>query len=197
MKYFKLLALVAVSALLYSCSSSPEKEQTGASTAVADCVFPQSDEPAPGWVCDEPVEGLELSAVGIAPASKGGLSLQKDIAAADGRGRLVEQLKVEVDKMVKQYLGSTGVGDSETIDRVAQSTVRTVSSDTLRGSKVYKTRTGPNGEMYVLVGLNSDSLSDSAETAVNTSMGNDEALWQQFQAERSFEEMSEAIGEQR
>ena len=160
---------------------------------VADCVFPDTDKAAPGWICDEPVPGLDIQAVGIAEKSKGGVSFMKDIAATDARGRLAEQFKVKVNKMVKKYLGNTGVGEAETIDAAAESAVKTISSETLVGSKVFKSRTGPNGRMFVLVGLDDKAAQHSAQGAVSTSMKNDQALWQKFQAKKSFDEMAAGI----
>ena len=90
------------------------------------------------------MDGLELQAVGIAEHSAAGISYMKDLAAADARGKIAEQFKVRVDKMVKSYIGTTGVSDSETVDRAAESVLKTITSETLTGSKIYKSRTGPN-----------------------------------------------------
>ena len=180
--------------LLAACSSSPERS---GSSALADCVYPDgSDKAAPGWICDEPVAGVSVSAVGIAGPTKAGPSFQKDTATADARGKLVEQFQVQVDKMVKSYLGTTGIGDSETVDSVSQSVLKTVSSDTLYGSKVFKSRVGPDGSMYVLVGLDENATREAAAQAVASSMNNDNALWQQFQAQQGFDELKESIANQ-
>ena len=188
-----LFAMVAGSVLLSGCSSEPKKQ---AQQPVYDCVFPGSNQPAPGWVCDEPVNGVAVSAVGIAEPSKAGVSYMKDMAAADARGRLAEQLKVRVQKMVKRYLGSTGTTDAETVDKAASSTTKTITDQTLIGSKVYKSRMGPNGRLYVLVGLDKDAVAQITKQAVKTSMNNDQALWQQFKAKQSFDEMAKSIAEQ-
>ena len=188
------LLMLAPLVLLAACSSSPERS---GSSALADCVYPDgSDKAAPGWICDEPVVGVSVSAVGIAGPTKAGPSFQKDTATADARGKLVEQFQVQVDKMVKSYLGTTGIGDSETVDSVSQSVLKTVSSDTLYGSKVFKSRVGPDGSMYVLVGLDENATREAAAQAVASSMNNDNALWQQFQAQQGFDELKESIANQ-
>ena len=188
------ILMLAPLVLLAACSSSPERS---GSSALADCVYPDgSDKAAPGWICDEPVAGVSVSAVGIAGPTKAGPSFQKDTAAADARGKLVEQFQVQVDKMVKSYLGTTGIGDSETVDSVSQSVLKTVSSDTLYGSKVFKSRVGPDGSMYVLVGLDENATREAAARAVASSMNNDNALWQQFQAQQGFDELKESIANQ-
>lgn len=163
------------------------------SADVPDCVFPNTEQAAPGWICDEPVPGLDVQAVGVAEPSKGGISFMKDLAATDARGRLAEQFQVKVSKMVKRYLGNTGVGESETIDAAAESAVKSISSQTLVGSKVFKSRTGPGGRLYVLVGLDPTAATQSAQGAVATSMKNDQALWQKFMAKKSFDEMAADI----
>ena len=188
------LLMLAPLVLLAACSSSPERSD---SSALADCVYPDgSGKAAPGWICDEPVAGVSVSAVGIAGPTKAGPSFQKDTATADARGKLVEQFQVQVDKMVKSYLGTTGIGDSETVDSVSQSVLKTVSSDTLYGSKVFKSRVGPDGSMYVLVGLDENATREAAAQAVASSMNNDNALWQQFQAQQGFDELKESIANQ-
>jgi len=192
MKIQIIFALVAGSLVLTGCSSEPKKPQQ----AEYDCVFPGSDKPAPAWVCDAPVEGVEVSAVGIAEPSKAGLSFMKDMAAADARGRLAEQLKVRVEKMVKRYLGSTGVTSTEVVDKMASSTTKTISDQTLIGSKVLKSRMGPDGKLYVLVGLDKDSVAKITEQAVRSSMNNQTALWQQFKAKQSFDELAKEVAQQ-
>ncbi|AZR82684.1 MULTISPECIES: LPP20 family lipoprotein [Piscirickettsiaceae] len=190
--------LVAVGAMS-GCSTQEKKDESAEKQnplAVADCVFPNTNVAAPGWICDEPVDSLAISAVGIAEPSKAGISFMKDMAAADGRGRLAEQIKVQVQKMVKQYLGTTGVADTETVDAAASSTLKTITNQSLVGSKVYKTRTGPNGKLYALVGMDKATQDKIVETAVRTSMKNDQALWQQFKAQQSFDEMARDIANQ-
>jgi hypothetical protein len=162
----------------------------------AECVFPDTEVAAPGWICDEPVPGLDVQAVGISEKSAAGMSFMKDMAAADARGKLAEQMKVKVSKMVKSYLGTTGVGDAETVDRASESVLKTITSETLVGSKIFKSRTGPNGRLFVLVGLDPMSADTATTQAVKTSMGNDRALWQQFKAQKSFDEMAAEIAKQ-
>lgn len=161
--------------------------------AIPDCVFPNTNMGAPGWVCDEPAPGLDVQSVGVAEKSQAGISFMKDMAAADARGRLAEQMRVRVQKMVKKYLGTTGVGDSETVDAAASSTIKTITNEVLVGSKIYKSRTGPNGRLFVLLGIDAAAAAKIVEAAAKTSMNNEKALWQQFVAKKSFDEMAADI----
>ena len=187
------LTLVALTIGLVACGG---KKATKQAEMVPDCVFPDTNTPAPGWICDEPVPGLDVQAVGVSEKSKAGISFMKDMAAADARGRLAEQMRVRVQKMVKKYLGTTGVADTETVDAAASSTLKTITNEELVGSKVYKTRTGPNGRLFVLLGLDANSTQKIAEKAAKTSMNNDKALWQQFLAKKSYDEMAADIAKE-
>ena len=190
MKTAKLAVVVALSLGVIACGNQSVKETKA---PVAECVVPDTEKDAPGWICDEPQPELDLQAVGVAEKSKGGLSFMKDIAAADARSRLAEQFKVKVNKMVKKYLGNTGVGDTETIDAAAESVVKSISSETMMGTKIWKSRTGPNGRLFVLVGVNAAAAEKSAQAAVATSMSNKRAMWQKLQSQKTFEEMEADI----
>ena len=90
---------ILASLLLTACSSNETKETDESLVQqVYDCVFPSTNTPAPGWVCDEPVPGLNVSAVGVAELSSAGMSFMKDMAAADAMGRLAEQMQIQVQK---------------------------------------------------------------------------------------------------
>jgi len=195
MKFIKPAFIIMVVAMLTACADKTEKESvdiTDTPLPVADCVF-QNQQAAPGWICDEPVPGLDIQAVGIAEKSQAGHGYMKDMAKAAALGHLAEQFKVKVGKMVKQYIGTTGIGATETVDAAATSTVKTITSKTLEGVKIYKTRIGPEGRMYVLIGLDTSTTKALVEKAVKTSMNNDQALWQEFKAQKSHDEMAAGI----
>ncbi len=187
-----LMSVMAVG--LAACGSNPPAP---AKPVVADCVFPGTTEPAPGWICDEPVEGVEVSAVGTAEASQAGDAFMKQMAATDARVQLAQRMKVQVQNMIKQYAETTGSGKSETVDRVNTSVTKQITNETLVGTKIFKSRVGPNGKMYVLVGLDPASVQKIAEAAIKTSMNNDQALWQKFQAGKAQDEMAAEIAKQK
>ena len=174
--------------LLVSCGSDDVKQDE------PDCVFPDAPTAAaPGWVCDEPVDGIEVSAVGVAEKSAAGHSFMKNMAATDARVQLALSMKAHVQNMVKQYAETTGAADTETVDKVNTSVTKQITDETLVGTKIYKTRTSPNGALYVLLGLDSSMAATATQNALKTSMGNDSALWQQFKAEKGQDELAAAI----
>jgi hypothetical protein len=183
----KLISAAAITVLLTACGSEEVK-------TVAECVFPDApDVAAPGWICDEPVEGIAVSAVGSAEKSKAGNSFMKNMAATDARVQLAQAMKVHVQNMVKQYAETTGAADSETVDKVNTSVTKQITDQTLVGTKIFKTRTSPNGTLYVLLGLDDNAAAKATENAVKTSMNNEKALWQQFKAQKGQDELAAAI----
>lgn len=181
-------SVLTLSLLLAACGSDEVKEE------VADCVFPDAPSAAaPGWICDQPVEGVAVSAVGVADKSAAGHSFMKNMAATDARVQLAQSMKVHVQNMVKQYAETTGAADSETVDKVNTSVTKQITDETLVGTKIFKTRTSPNGALYVLLGMDASVAATATENALKTSMNNDKALWQQFKAQKGQDELAASI----
>lgn len=174
------------------CSSAPAKV-----APVAECTFPNSSQPAPLWVCDAPVEGMAVGAVGAAAKSDAGIAFMKQMAATDARVQLAQNMKVQVQNMIKQYAETTGAGSKETVDRVNTSVTKQITDQTLTGTKIFRSATGPDGTLYVLVGLDDISVQKLTEAAVKTSMGNDQAAWQQFKAQKGQDELAAEIAKQK
>lgn len=181
-----LIAGVAMSAVLAGCGGKKDD--------VADCVFPDAPgSAAPGWICDEPVEGVEVSAVGSADKSRAGHDFMKQMASTSARVQLAQRMKVTVQNMIKQYVETTGAADDETVDKALTSVTKQITNETLVGTRIYKTRTSPNGTLYVLLGMDENSVSQAAQNAIKTSMRNERALWQQFKAQKGQDELAAEI----
>lgn len=99
--------------------------------------------------------------------------------------------------MVQQYAKVTGVASNETVDKVGAVVTSQVTEQTLVGSKVVKSVQGPDGKLWVLMGLDSRAVEELTLGAVKTSMKNDQALWQQFQAKKGQEDLAAEIAKQR
>lgn len=161
---------------------------------VPDCVFPDAPTVvAPEWICDVPVEGISISAVGFSQKSLAGNSFMKQMASTDARVQLASMFKIRVQNMVKQYAETTGSADTETVDRVNTSVSKAITSETLTGSRIVKTRTSPMGGLYVLIGLDSQNIQSAAKESIQTSMNNDQALWQEFKAKKAHDELAAEI----
>jgi hypothetical protein len=70
-----------------------------------------------------------------------------------------------------------------------------ITDQSLMGTKIYKTRTSPNGALYVLLGMDANAVAQATQDALRTSMGNDAALWQQFKAQKGQDELAAAIAD--
>lgn len=179
---------VALSVLITGCGSDTVKVEA------LDCAFPDAPAiSAPAWVCDVPVEGIEVSAVGSAEKSAAGMSFTKNMAVTDARVQMAQAMQVHVQNMVKQYAETTGSADSETVDKVNASVTKQIADQTLSGTKPYRTRVSPNNVMYVLVGMDAKMAAKATEQAVRISMNNEKALWQQFKAQKGQDELAAAI----
>lgn len=183
---------LACVATLFGCAGSPEKQQ-----AITECFFPGTQDEAPLWVCDQPLEGVEVSAVGSAQKSAAGQGFMRQMAATEARVQLAQNMQVHVTNMIKQYAETTGAADSETVDRVNSSVTKQITDQTLYGTKIVRSINAPDGTLYVLVGLDLVAAQKIAETAIKTSMNNERALWQKFQAKQGFDELAEEIARQR
>lgn len=181
-------ALLAV--VLAACSSGPKEP---------DCYFPNSrnKDKAPAWVCDAPVAGVAVSAVGSAPKSAAGLDFMKQMAATSARVQLAQNLRVQVQNMIRQYAETTGAGRAETVDQVNASVTKQITNETLAGTKIVRSITAPDGAVYVLVGLDEATARQLTETAVKTSMNNDQAAWQQFRSQKGQDELAADIAKQK
>jgi len=184
----RMMFAAATTVLLAACASNKPAEQ------IADCVFADgSGQEAPLWVCGAPIDGIDLAAVGYADKSAAGPNFMKQMAATAARVELAQTMKVEVENMIKQYAETTGAGDAETVDKVNTSVTKQITKETLVGSRIFRQMPTPSGGMVVLVGLDADTVNQLAEQALKTSMNNDKALWQKFQAEKSFDELASEI----
>lgn len=192
LKMNRLLLTGVVVLAVAACSSPPAKVEQ-----VAECVFPGSDKAAPLWVCDGPVEGMTVGAVGSAAKSDAGAAFMKQMAATDARVQLAQNMKVQVQNMIKQYAETTGAGSKETVDRVNTSVTKQITDQTLQGTKIFRSIVAPDGTMYVLVGLDEAAAQKLTETAVKTSMNNDQAAWQQFKAQKGQDELAADIARQK
>lgn len=189
MTLFRTVVAVAATALMVACSSNKPIEE-----AVVGCAFADgSNKQAPEWVCGAPVEGFDLSAVGYADKSAAGPNFMKQMAATAARVELAQTMKIEVQNMIKQYAETTGAGDSETVDKVNSSVTKQLTKETLVGSRIIRSMPTPSGGIVAVVGLNADTVSQVTEQALKSSMNNNRALWQKFQAEKSFDELAEEI----
>ena len=179
---------MAMSTLLVGCGGADKPE------VAQGCTFPDAPEVlAQDWICDGPVAGVEVSAVGSAKIGLAGPGHAKQMAMTKARVQLAQMMKVHVGNMIKQFVETTGTGSTETVDQVTTSVTKTITKETLVGSRLFKTKVSPNKTLYALVGLDEAKVQQAAEKAIKTSMKNERALWQQFKGQKAQDELAAEI----
>ncbi|MGD9808451.1 MAG: LPP20 family lipoprotein [Deferribacterales bacterium] len=180
-----ILFLAAVSLMLVGCVGGEPK------TELADPCF----KGAPAWVVNPQVEGA-IAAAGSAKKSAGGMQFTRDAAMANARSEISRVIEVKVNTMMKDFTQVTGVGDAETVDKVTSSVSKQVSSQVLQGTMQKDAWFSPCSELYVLVVLDPSKVAELTKQQVITSMKNDQALWQQFQAQKAQDELDAAVSKE-
>ena len=179
------IALTSLVALtIAGCGEQPKPQ----AQAEPDFRCKQEGVLAPKWTCTPFAEG-SIAAMGTAPKSKAGYGFQYRNALAEARSNLAQQIQTLVKDKVEQFTRSTGVGDSEVVDKVSTQVSKQVAKVTLKGSKPIDSWQAPSGTLYVLVAVPESAINQEAKKAVKSSFKNDEALWQQFQSKQALENL--------
>jgi hypothetical protein len=148
-----LLCMLLSAAVLPGVDAWGETQTSTATVAkvkkATKCSFPKSRKRAPDWVCTARAEGLAVAAVGSAAKSQAGVSFMEQMAAADARARLVREVRESVREKV---VGGAPAAIKEA-DKPDGALITTITHDSLQGAKVEKSVYGPDGTLYVLVGL--------------------------------------------
>jgi len=183
--------LAALLALTFTGCSGDEPKPEEKPVAITECTIDQSD--APKWACGI-VNGYDdmYTATGTAKMSKAGAGFSRKSAMADGRSNLSQQIETEVKSKIEQFARTTGIGANETVDTATTQVAKQVAHVTLNGSKQLAYWQHPkNNDIYVLMGVTKESVNNAATETVHSSMGNQNALWQQFQAENALKGLEE------
>ncbi len=139
-----LSAVVALSAdaLGDTQSAAPRAKATKAKK----CLFPKSKKRAPDWVCSARADGLTVTAVGSAPKSRAGISFMEQMAATDARVHLARDMRRSVQDKIRHSAPDVKDGGDGAL-------MTEITNESLSGTRVVKSAYGPDGTLYVLVGL--------------------------------------------
>lgn len=184
MKKLLFLSLIVLSFAIVGCGS--KTADTNVANANA-CLAG-----APDWVLAGGAEG-GLSAVGAAAIGKAGVNFARTEALANGRDEIARVLGVKVNNMFKQFTQTTGVGDDQTVDKVSANVSKQVASQMISGSKQAGSWVSPCNELYILVAVDATLAQQAIKEQSLSSLRNEQALWQQFQAKKAQEELDNAI----
>ncbi len=181
-----LVALTLVTMLTFAgCGSKPNP--VGNMSEVNQCLAG-----APEWVITGGMEG-GLSAVGASQIGKAGIQFARTAALGNARDEMARIINVKVNNMLKDFTQTTGIGDNEVVDKVTATVSKQVASEELQGATQRAVWTSPCNELYVLISIDPSAVQSSVKNSVATSYKNENALWQQFQAQKAQDELDAAI----
>ncbi|MFH1096397.1 MAG: LPP20 family lipoprotein [Candidatus Desantisbacteria bacterium] len=147
---------------------------------------------APEWVLNPSVE-KGLAAIGSVKMGNAGMQFARTEALANGRDELVRIMSVKVSNMVKNFSQATGLGNSQTVDKVSSQVSKQIASEVLSGSRQKDMWVSPSGDVYILVIVDTSLIKQTVKDSIESSYKNDAALGQQFQAKNAHEELNKEV----
>ena len=116
------------------------------------CPYPDTNNPAPSWICDQKVKGLGIQALGSG-SSREEYSKNKEIAEREAKENVLIKLKAR--------LSEVGQASHKDLPSTAGDFIRKVVEENTTGIKIdiHKTSTSPNNkDSYVLAGIKENDL---------------------------------------
>lgn len=182
----KTISKIAIAGLLIAsftgCDKDPSPEEE------ADFRCKQEGELAPKWTC-VPFADDAYAGVGSAEKSGAGMNHMRRVAIANARVDLAEQIKVNVKAKLTNYVGTTGAGNTETVDKAIETITKQVARIDLAGSKQIDSWQTKAGTLFVLVSYSENTANSAIKKNLKTSFNNDQAQWQQFKAKNALESL--------
>jgi len=183
-----LTTAVVVASIMTGCGGSAPKPQE----QKPDFRCKQENVLAPEWTCTPQLDGY-YAGLGVAQKSAAGMGHMRRVALANGRSDLAQQIKSQVKDKVETFTGTTGIGKAETVDTTTKAVSKQLAKVDLQGSKGVKSWTAPSGALYLLVVVPESSVNKVVKDTIKTSLHNDSAAWQQFQAKNAMQELDKAF----
>lgn len=145
----------------------------------------------PSWYQNPNSLGDVYAAAGYAKPNKANdIELQRIEAAATARAELARQMDLDVRDMFKRASQELGTDDSQVMDNAVQYATKQVAHVTLKNSKQKKIFLDRDTKlMYVLFVLDENLTNAQIKEAVTSSLKNNDATWQKFQATQVWQEL--------
>ncbi|MFO7838069.1 MAG: LPP20 family lipoprotein [Desulfosalsimonadaceae bacterium] len=168
------------------CSSTPSGVHGESSMA-------KEFKDAPDWVTNGGSNTEGLAGVGSARIGDAGVGFARTEAMAMARAEMARQIQVKVKDLVKNFTKQIGAGEGQTVDKLSAQVSKQVTRQSISGSRQQASWISPSSTIYTLVTVDPERVQKYIKDSVKTSLRDDEALWQQFQAEKGFEELDKEI----
>jgi len=171
----KLHCLALVGLLLIGCGTPPPVE-----------VAPPS---MPSWALNIPSQ--EGYIYGVGSAMKQNPQLARTTAIGLARDDIARTLELKVSSMFKNFMQESGIGENAQALEFTESVTKQVASTTLNGAIVKEVELAGDGRMWALVELNLSAVKKAAADNAKQQ----EAMYNQFKANQSFDALEKAINE--
>jgi hypothetical protein len=135
---------------------------------LADCTFPNSQEEAPIWVCDAPVDGMEVGEVGMSHSTDMIVGMTNAITAA--REQLVQLMQADITRTLKQS-SAEKIISPEKMERIISSATKQIRKEIIERVRLYRALQRSDGSIYVLLGLDSatyDAFQQLSQNVINS-----------------------------
>ena len=179
---FKKLLLVSLALTVTACSSTNNQTSSGESLVnlpIPQCTFPDSpQQKAPSWVCEAPVKGLAVQAMGMNDNGAAGISHQRQLAIVDAQTLLAAQLKNKTKLAIANYSATKGQAGQMMIAKESSITQSLVVDKELSGVRIYQSIMSQGKVFYTLVGMDEATLKANIKKVVTQSIQANDELWQ-------------------
>lgn len=144
----------------------------------------------PEWFMNVPSDPDFLFAANSATSSRMQIAIDK--AKSGARLNISQQLTVKVKGLTKKFEEEIGSGENTELNEFFSQTMKSVTSQTLRGSRIKLKKVVPQGNgqyrVYVLMELPLNALKTNIVKAVKK-----KNLYERFRASKAFDEMNEEV----
>jgi len=162
--------------VFWGCASSPRSGSTE-----------ETSSKLPSWFSNRIV--AEDYYYGYGMAKKQNPSLGMKAATARARDDIGAQISIKVENLIKDFLSESGVGENAQSIEFTSTVSKQVISKTLSGCVPDKQETASDGTWYVRVQYSKTE----ARNAVLEAAKREEALFNELEAEKGFDELAEII----
>ena len=147
----------------------------------------------PEWYLEPMTDPAYIAGAGAGESRD--LNLAMSEATLEARKKIAQEMEVEVQNLFKKFAEETGSSDDAVLLKQISDVSKSVTKQTLRGSKVVKQEVdeissdaGTKYRAYVLAEISSSSLNASAIAHIKT----EEEMYTRFRASQAFQELEAA-----
>jgi hypothetical protein len=185
-KINKAILLCLGAALTVGCSTLDEQQE--ALNLDQTCKFNGSNEKAPDWVCTGN-HGSLITGRGSYDRNNASENLSFQIAQQRARADLARKLALNLKTSLNDYESVTGSEFSERLEQHVQGISKSELEMPIEGSRVYASVSGPDGTLYVLVGIDEEMAKQNKRRFVKSSFRDAEALWTKSEADKAYQQL--------